>query len=324
MKASRSARNKTLQLSAEERERYHAELLRLDGTPKPEQLRDRIICADSIAILEQLPRNWVDLLILDPPYNLDKDFAGMRVAQRDEESYLSYLESWFPRLLPLLKPQATVYLCGDWRCAAADSRIMSRYLTLRNRITWQREKGRGAKTNWKNACEDIWFATCSDVYVFNLDAVKMRRQVIAPYRANGQPKDWQEQDGGRFRLTHPGNFWDDLTVPYWSMPENTDHPTQKPEKLMAKLILASSNPGDMVFDPFLGSGSSAVVARKLGRHFCGIDCNAEYCCWALKRLEQARIDKRIQGYQDGVFWERNTSQQQLQAAKAANSKNLKK
>jgi len=94
------------------------------------------------------------------------------------------------------------------------------------------------------------------------------------------------------------------------MPENTDHPTQKPEKLIAKLILASSNPGDFVFDPFLGSGTSAVVARKLGRSFCGVECNQEYCCWALKRLEMSSTSPEIQGYSNGVFWERNSHSQQ--------------
>ena len=90
------------------------------------------------------------------------------------------------------------------------------------------------------------------------------------------------------------------------MPENTDHPTQKPEKLYAKLILASSKEGDLVFDPFLGSGTSSVVAKKLGRKYCGIELNEEYCLWAEKRLLAAESDKTIQGYCDGVFWERNT------------------
>ena len=90
------------------------------------------------------------------------------------------------------------------------------------------------------------------------------------------------------------------------MPENTDHPTQKPEKLLAKLILASSKEGDFVFDPFLGSGSTAVTAQKLGRHFSGVEIDREYCCWALARLKKAETDPAIQGYTDGVFWERNT------------------
>ena len=138
----------------------------------------------------------------------------------------------------------------------------------------------------------------------------MRRSVIAPYKVDGKPKDWEETESGNFRNTYPSNFWDDISIPYWSMSENTAHPTQKPEKLLAKLILASSNVGDVVLDPFLGSGSTSVTAKKLGRHFIGIEQNVQYCIWAEKRLEMAEEDKTIQGYADGVFWERNTGRLQ--------------
>lgn len=143
-------------------------------------------------------------------------------------------------------------------------------------------------------------------YVFNVDDVKLRRKVIAPYRRDGAPRDWRETPQGNFRDTHPSNLWTDITVPFWSMPENTDHPTQKSEKLLARLILASSNPGDLILDPFLGSGTTAVVAEKLGRRCLGIECSEEYCLLAARRLELARSDRRIQGYEDGVFWERNS------------------
>jgi len=89
------------------------------------------------------------------------------------------------------------------------------------------------------------------------------------------------------------------------MPENTDHPTQKPEKLLAKLILASSLPGQLVFDPFLGSGTTSVVAKKLARAYVGVEIDETYCCLAQKRLDLAEKDSTIQGYTQGVFWERN-------------------
>jgi len=131
--------------------------------------------------------------------------------------------------------------------------------------------------------------------------------VLAPYRhADGRAKDWLETDTGHFRDTHPSNLWTDITVPFWSMPENTDHPTQKSEKLIAKLILASSNPGNVVFDPFVGSGTSSVVAKKLGRQFCGIEFEEAYALLTEKRLILADTDRAIQGYQNRVFWERNT------------------
>ncbi len=146
-----------------------------------------------------------------------------------------------------------------------------------------------------------------DNYTFNVDKVKVRRKVIAPYRnGDGTPKDWQESDGGNYRDTHPSNLWTDITIPFWSMPENTDHPTQKSEKLVAKLMLASTNPGDLVLDPFLGSGTTSVVAKKLGRHFIGIELEEEYALLSQKRLELATSETSVQGYSDGVFWERNS------------------
>ena len=140
-----------------------------------------------------------------------------------------------------------------------------------------------------------------------------RRKVIAPYKVDGKPKDWEETENGNYRNTYPSNFWDDISIPYWSMPENTAHPTQKPEKLFAKLILASSNKGDIILDPFLGSGTTSVVAKKLGRHYIGIEQNPLYCSWAEYRLELANTDKNIQGYTNGVFWERNTLSEQNKA-----------
>ncbi|MDR0984153.1 MAG: site-specific DNA-methyltransferase [Ruminococcus sp.] len=139
--------------------------------------------------------------------------------------------------------------------------------------------------------------------------------MLAPYKVDGKPRDWNETEEGKFRDTYPSNFWDDISVPYWSMSENTVHPTQKPEKLIAKLILASSDEGDLVFDPFLGSGTTVVTAKKLGRRYLGVEFEPEYLAVTKKRLESAETDKRIQGYVDGVFWERNSSTVQLKYSK---------
>jgi site-specific DNA-methyltransferase (adenine-specific) len=307
----RAPRNRTLTITDKERKHYKQQLIYPRSDLRLEQVINKTICDDVVHVLEYLPAAFVDLLIIDPPYNLDKNFNGIRFAQTDDEIYLGYLRSWFPKLVTILKPDASVYICGDWRSTFCLYQIMKEHTIIRNRITWQREKGRGAKNNWKNAMEDIWFGTIGNDYYFNVDAVKQKRKVIAPYRENGQPKDWDETDNGNFRLTHPSNFWDDISIPYWSMPENTDHPTQKPEKLIAKIILASCPTGGIVFDPFLGSGTTSVVAKKLGRQFVGIEKNEEYCLWAEKRLDIAEKNKTIQGYANNVFWERNTLNSQL-------------
>ncbi len=301
----RAGRNRTLTLSPAECAEWEKTLLHPASPLRPEDAADRLIHGDLRDVAPLLPDNFADLLIVDPPYNLDKEFNGRRFSALDDDGYLQYLGSWLDALRHCLKPDASIYLCGDWRSSAAGYLALSRRFKVRNRIVWQREKGRGAARNWKNCTEDIWFATVADDYHFDVDAVKQLRRVIAPYRENGSPKDWSETPDGRFRLTCPSNFWDDLTVPFWSMPENTDHPTQKPEKLVAKLILASSRPGDLVFDPFMGSGTVPVVARKLGRRFCGVEIDREYCCLAAARLARAANDRGIQGYRDGVFLERN-------------------
>lgn len=308
MEKVRAGRNRTITLTDSERLEYSRKLLRPDAPLSVSDITDRTINADLLSIIGYLPDSFVDLLIIDPPYNLSKDFGTEKFKRMSDEDYQEYLETWFPELLRLLKPNASVYVCCDWKCTAKVYEIVSKYLTVINRITWQREKGRGASANWKNAMEDIWFAVNNEKnYYFNVDAVKQKRKVIAPYKVDGKPKDWEETEAGNFRITFPSNFWDDISVPYWSMPENTDHPTQKPEKLIAKIILASCPEGGFVFDPFLGSGTSSVVAKKLGRQFCGVEINGEYSCLAEKRLNIASHDTTIQGYADGVFWERNTA-----------------
>lgn len=298
--------NRTVRIAEEEKPGLQARLLRLSRKAELAEVENRILCQRAEEAAAFLPRACADLLILDPPYNLNRSFGGESFRRRSPEEYARRFEEWLLPLLPLLKPDASVYVCADWQTSCAIYPVLDKRLVVRNRITWEREKGRGAKSNWKNSAEDIWFCTVGQEYFFQVDAVKLKRRVLAPYRtAEGSPKDWEETSQGQFRLTHPSNIWTDITVPFWSMPENTEHPTQKPEKLLAKLILASSRPGDLVLDPFLGSGSTAVTAWKLGRRFIGVERQEEYCFLALKRLERALADPSIQGYREGVFWERN-------------------
>ena len=274
-------------------------------------MTDALILGDGLEIAPKLGGCSVDLLFLDPPYNLNKRFGDTQFSRQSVEDYATWLGSVIDAFMPALKPNATIYICGDWHTSASIFMALTGRLTVRNRITWEREKGRGALSNWKNSSEDIWFCTMGSEFTFNVDAVKLRRKVIAPYRDGaGRPKDWSESPGGNFRDTHPSNLWTDITIPFWSMPENTDHPTQKSEKFLAKLLLASTNPGDLVLDPFLGSGTTSVVAQKLGRRFLGIETVEEYAHFAAHRLELAQRDSSIQGYVDGVFWERNSANMQ--------------
>ena len=304
----RATRNKTITLIEEDIQQYQQRLCPASaiGVDSPLPL-DTTIHANLLEVLDHLPNHFADLIIIDPPYNLNKNFGQVIFRSSSNDEYRKYLREWLPRVCNKLKETGSLYICGDWRSSAALYEELSQCLHIMNRITWQREKGRGAKHNWKNAMEDIWFAVADPRhYTFNVDKVMQRRRVLAPYKVNGQPKDWEDTPEGKFRNTYPSNLWDDISIPYWSMPENTEHPTQKPEKLIAKLILASSNEDDIVFDPFLGSGTTSVVAKKLGRHYIGVEMDTTFACLAEKRLLMAESDNTIQGYSDGVFWERNT------------------
>lgn len=303
----KAPRNKTLELSHEEEKKYASKSVELKEKASLSKIKNRIILGDSLNAMEFMPEASIDLMIVDPPYNLTKNYAGRTFKKRDFDEYCAWLDEWLMKSDRLLKPNASIYICSDWQTSIAIPLVAQKYFILRNRISWEREKGRASSKNWKNCLEDIWFFTKGSDYVFNLDNVKMQKQVIAPYREkSGKPKDWTEENGQKVRLTAPSNCWTDITIPFWSMPENTSHPTQKPEKLIAKLILASSNEGDVVFDPFVGSGTTAVTAKKLKRNYIGIEREKKYAALALKRLELAETDKHIQGYENGIFKCRNS------------------
>ncbi len=302
----RAPRNRTITLTDKDRNTYRRRLLKVDNPLSLGQILNKVINADIFDVADLLPSRFVDLLFIDPPYNLTKTFNTRSFKKVSIKQYMDWMKSWLEKLIRLLKPGASVYICGDWRSSSAIHLLCEKYFIVRNRITFEREKGRGAKKDWKQNCEDIWFCTVSDDFTFNADAVKLKRKVLAPYRENNVPKDWQQQDDGKYRLTYPSNVWTDITIPFWSMPENTPHPTQKPEKLLTKIILAGSNEGDIIFDPFAGVGTAGVVAKKLKRNFIMVEIDEEYCLYAVKRLHTAERDSTIQGYSNGVFWERNT------------------
>ena len=301
MKA-KAPRNRTIELDNKQIALYAKRAIKLSAPAATKAVTDKIILQDSLRAMNYLPDACVDLMIADPPYNLTKNFAGTTFKEMALKEYQKWLEKWLKKTVRILKPNASIYICSDWKTSIAIPEVAGKYFVLQNRISWEREKGRGSKNNWKNCLEDIWFFTKSDTYTFNLDAVKIQRPVIAPYRdEKGLPKDWIDEGKSKFRYTHPSNIWTDISIPFWSMPENTPHPTQKPEKLIAKLILASSNEGDVVFDPFLGSGTTAVAAKKLGRRYIGIEREKEYAALAEKRLEMADENKEIQGFENGIF-----------------------
>lgn len=314
----KSPYNKTITLTEQEQAHYSEYFVHLRESMPLADIQNKIINQDIHEALPFLPHEFVDLLIMDPPYNLTRQFNRYKFSRVKKNEYLDYIDSLIKPMIRLLKPNASIYFCSEWQSSLAVYEVLSEYFYVRNRIVWEREKGRGSYYNWKNSSEDVWFATLGHKYTFNVESVKLKKRIIAPYRHHdGRPKDWQESEEGNYRLTYPSNIWTDVTVPYWSMAENTDHPTQKPEKLLAKLVLASSHQGDMVFDPFAGSGTSVIVARKLGRRYVAVEMDRYYCSLIAKRIDMADSENSIQGYGDGVFWERNSFPNYLRQRKSS-------
>lgn len=305
--STKSPRNKTLVCDELEMLYYKSNVSTMADLAAPcDEPYNRIYNGDFFEIIPLMSSNFVDLLFIDPPYNISKKYNKNNFLAKSQIEYGRWFTNVIKLLKPLLRSTASIYVCSDWKTSVIIAPILEEHFTIQNRITWERGKGRGAKNNWKNNMEDIWFCTQSNNYYFDVNSVKLRKKVIAPYRDNAMPKDWYLENDKPYRHTCPPNIWTDITIPFWSMKENTDHPTQKPEKLLAKIILASSKCGNLILDPFLGSGTTAVVASKLGRKYIAIERELEYCCWALKRLEMAKSNKSIQGYQNGVFTERNS------------------
>lgn len=299
----RASMNRTITLSDDERKTYQDYI-----SDHFELNENSVICGDFIKINNQIPDEYFDLILLDPPYNLTKKYGETIFKSMSDAEYVEYILFILKECLKKLKSSGTMYVCGDWKTSYLQRKALEHcedelLCDVINRITWSRDKGRGSEKNWKNNIEDIYMVVKSkDQYTFNINDVKIRKTVLATYRdKNGNNKDWEETEEGKFRMTCPSNIWFDITVPFWSMAENTDHPTQKSEKLYAKLILASSNKGDNIYEPFAGVFTGCVTAAKLGRNWVGVEFENEYCLLGQKRLVLAEINKNIQGYEDGIF-----------------------
>lgn len=275
-----SSRNKTLYMEKGEENIYIP-------TPLPEKdLVPGIYWGEGLQALKKLGDESVQAIFADPPYFGKQKAFGRSIPNLWEE-YYTWSIAWIKEAYRVLKDTGSIYVCCDWSYSGKVQEILEEAgFHIQNRITWKREKGRGALRNWKNNMEDIWFAVKDEKnFYFDVESVKIKKKVIAPYRdTSGKPKDWLEEDGNRYRLTYPSNIWLDITVPFWSMPENTPHPTQKPEKLVDRCLRPVVQKGDLILDPFLGSGTTAVIADRLEAEFIGIELDPDYVRLAMKRF----------------------------------------
>ena len=138
------------------------------GSPVSERdLAGQVVAGDIFTVAKHLPSGFVDLLILDPPYNIAKEFNGRVFRKRPADEYRRWFQELVDLLAPTMKPDATLYVCSDWSTSALIFPVLEASFHVRNRITWERDKGRGANRNWKNNTEDIWFCTRSEEYYFD-------------------------------------------------------------------------------------------------------------------------------------------------------------
>ncbi len=229
-----------------------------------------LICGDAAHEMSRLPAASVDLLIADPPYNLGKDY-GNNLDRKAWAEYEAFTRTWLTEAVRLLKPAGSLYVFMGVRFISRLFLMLEEEfgLNFNGWITWHYTQGMGRKSGFSPRHEDILYFTCSERFTFNLDAVRV-------------PQKYYRQRNN-MAGANPGDVWTFSHVHYCSA-EREQHPTQKPEALLERIISASSNPGDVVLDPFVGSGTTCRVAQLLGRAWLGIDLNPEYITMSQQRL----------------------------------------
>ncbi len=239
-------------------------LLPIDGAA------DRLICGDARAEMARLAAGSVDLVVGDPPYNLGKNYGNNR-DRRAWSDYEAFTRAWLAEALRLLRPSGSIYLFMGVRFISRLYLMLEDEfdLTFQGWITWHYTQGLGRTRGFSPRHEDILFFSKGADITFNLDAVRVPQKYF--------------RKRNNMAGANPGDVWQFAHVHYCA-DEREDHPTQKPEALLERILRASSNPGDLVLDPFVGSGTTARVARIVGRHCIGIDLNPSFIAMAKRRL----------------------------------------
>ena len=251
----------------------------------------QLFCGDSLEWLASLKASSVDLIVADPPYNLRK--AEWDSFESHDE-YVEWSRQWIELASRALKPQGTLYVCGFSEILADVKVAAIRYFAGCRWLVWHYKNKANLGKDWGRSHESILHFRKCKKFTMNYDAVR------TPYHAHtlkypSHPQAETSQYGnGKHRDEHwtphpdgakPKDVFD-IPTTCNGMGEKTPHPTQKPEELIRKLVLASSNPGDVIADPFSGSGTTLVVAEQLGRKWLGCDIKEEYNQWAIERLNR--------------------------------------
>lgn len=233
--------------------------------------RLKIICGDAVEELKKLENESIDLIVTDPPYNLNKDYGNNKDLFEFNE-YIDFSKVWLKECDRVLKKKGTIYIFMGMRYISYIYSILEQDLNMKfnSWITWYYTQGIGKTKGFSPRHDDILMFTKSDEFTFNLDDIRVPQKY---YRSINN-----------MRGANPGNVWEFSHMHYCNK-NRQKHPTQKPEGLYERIILASSNEGDTVLDPFVGSGTALRVCQQLNRNCIGIEYNPEYVEMCKNRLE---------------------------------------
>lgn len=247
---------------------------------------------DSPAWLGTRESGSVDLIFADPPYNVNKAEWDNFESQ---EHYIAWSVGWIQEAARVLKPEGSLYVCGYSEVLADLKHPASRFFKSCRWIVWHYKNKANLGNDWGRSHESIIHFRKAGSVRLNVDDIRIpygahtlkypaHPQAATSHYGNGETRDhW---------MPHPlgAKPKDVLDIPTTcnGMGEKTPHPTQKPEELVRKFVLASSDEGDVVLDPFSGSGTTLVVAEQLGRRWLGCDLNPTYNAWAVERIKNVR------------------------------------
>ncbi len=248
-----------------------------------EKDHSKIILGDAIEVLATLPDESIDLIFADPPYNIGKNFNGIKDKWESEEEYLKWCYHWLDLCVKKIKPEGSFYVMASTQAMPYFDIYLRNKLSILSRIVWYYDSsGVQAKNYYGSLYEPILFCVKDkNHYTFNaqdilVEAKTGAKRKLIDYR-KATPTVYNSEKV-------PGNVWEIPRVRY-RMDEYENHPTQKPMVLLERIILASSNPGDLILDPFSGTFTTSYVAKKLNRRSIGIEINEEYVKIGLRRLE---------------------------------------
>jgi len=227
---------------------------------------------DATERFKEVESNSVDLIVSDPPYNLGKDY-GNNHDLKGFEDYLNFSSNWLKQAHRVLKPEGTIYVFMGVRFISYLFKIMEKELKMffNSWICWHYTQGMGRKIGFSPRHDDILMFNKLKKFTFNLNNVRVPQKY---YRARNN-----------MRGANPGDVWTFSHVHYCN-PNRQKHPTQKPEGLIERMVMASSNQGDMVLDPFSGSGTTLRVCQQLNRNCIGFELNPDYITMTEKRLDK--------------------------------------